>query len=209
MKNMKKMKAKTGSKQDISDADAELIDNPALIDLTKKQGSIAKRLMQTNVKTIKNIAMNKLYPERKFIINMELMNGDFTTFQIFTKKNYFKYLEGSYLIDSSLKYYNLGAKAWCLDYHQGLALPVKKQIPVDDIKTAIEQSGLYEIENSTNPSALTKLLEANLGEGIAKSSQMPDFFKKIYLIVVVGTLSSVAMLVLYVIKSGMLQQINI
>ena len=203
MKNMKKMKAKTGYKQDISDEDAEIIEDPKLIDLTKK------KLIQTNVKTIKNVAMSKLYPERKFIINMELMNGDFTTFQVFTKKNYFKYLDGTYLIDSALKYYNLGAKAWCLDYHQGLAIPVKKQIPVDDIKTAIEQSGLYEIENSTNPSALTKLLEANLGEGIANSSQMPDFIKKMQLLLIVTCLSSVAMLVLYVIKSGMLQQINI
>jgi len=198
------MKAKIGLKSiKSSPEEIEELTDVKLIDVTKK------KLIQTNLKTIKNLAMNKLYPERKFIINMELNNGDFITFQVFTKKQYFKYMDGTYLIDAGLKYYNLGAKAWCLDYHQALATPIRRKIPVDDIKTAIEQSGLYEIENSTNPSALTKLLEANLGEGIANSSQMPDFFKRQQMLIVVSALASVAMLVLYVIKSGMLNQINV
>ena len=160
-------------------------------------------------KWIKQKFMQNIADERKFIVNMQLRAGDWITFQAFPKDNKFTYAGGTYIIDENLKYYNRSAKSYCLNYHQDFSLPIKHEIPVTSIHKAIESTGICEVENSTNPSALTKVLEAKLGEGIAKASQLPDFIKQMRMLVTIGAVSSVVHLVLFVIKSGMLKQISI
>jgi len=123
-------------------------------------------------------------------------------------KNYFKYLGGTYIIDDTLAYDNISSKFLMLDYHQDFCLPIKREIKWNDIQDAIEASGRYEIESSTNPSALTKILEADIGGGVARASSMPDFIKQMKLFVIIAALSSTAMLLLFMIKSGMLNSIK-
>ena len=159
--------------------------------------------------SLRNRLLEKYQKKKTFLINMQLRNGKFTTFLIITKNQYFKYMGSTYVIDSSLSYDNINSRHYCLDYHQDFCLPIKRDFNWKEIQDGIEASRAYEIEASTNPSALTKIIEANMGEGVAKSSQIPDFIKQMKLLLIIGTMASVGMLILFVFKTGMLQGVKI
>lgn len=161
------------------------------------------------INSIKNRLKEKFLKKRTFLINMELRNGKHTTFLITTKNQYFKYMGSIYVIDTELMYDNINAKHYSLDYHQDFALPIKREIKFKEVQEAIEASELYDVESSTNPSALAKILEANMGEGVAKASSIPDFIKQMKLLLIIGTISSVAMLIIFVFKTGMLSGVKI
>jgi len=162
-----------------------------------------------NYKGFKNRLLSNAFKDKTFVINMQLRNGKHKTMLVRTKKNYFKYQEGTYIIDDSLAYDNISSKFLMLDYHQDFVLPIKRSIEWKEIQEAIESSGLYEIENSTNPSALTKLLEADIGGGVARASAMPDFIKQMRLLVIIAAASSLILLILFVFKTGMLSGVKI
>ena len=158
---------------------------------------------------IKNKVRTKFANTKTFLINMELRNGKHRTFLVTTKKQYFNYLGGSYIIDVNLMYDNVDSKYYCLDYHQDFALPILRKLHFKEVQEAIESSRTYEIENATNPTLLARVLEANMGEGVAKASQIPDFIKQMKLLLIIGTISSVIMLLLFVFKTGMLKGMKI
>jgi len=164
--------------------------------------------LPVSIKGMKNRLLSNAFKNKTFIANFCLRNGKHTTVLVRSTKNYFKYLGGTYIIDDTLAYDNISSKFLMLDYHQDFCLPIKREIKWNDIQDAIEASGRYEIESSTNPSALTKILEADIGGGVARASSMPDFIKQMKLFVIIAALSSTAMLLLFMIKSGMLNSIK-
>ena len=161
-----------------------------------------------SAKGVKNRLLSNAFKNKTFIANFQLRNGKHTTVLIRASKNYFKYLNGTYIIDDTLAYDNISSKFLMLDYHQDFCLPIQRSIIWHDIQDAIENSGIYEIENSTNPSALTKILEADIGGGVARASAMPDFIKQMRLLVIIAAVSSTIMLLLFMIKSGMLNSVK-
>ena len=183
--------------------------NPVKKDETKIKDH--NPILKTNKieKTLKNYFRQKFQSRRCFVIAMQLRNGKRRTMLITTKNRYFKYEGGTYVIDPELSYDNIDSKFMWLDYHQDFCLPIKRDFKFRDVQDAIEQSGMYEVENSTNPSSLTKILEANVGEGIAKSSAMPDFFKRIQIFIIITMLSSIILLIAFIFKTGMLKSIKI
>lgn len=162
-----------------------------------------------DIKSIKNRMRERFFAKKTFLINMQLRNGRHTTFMVSTKNQYFKYMGAAYIIDTNLMYDNLSARHYCLDYHQDFALPIQRKINFKEVQEAIEASGMYDIESSTNPTALAKILEANMGEGVAKASAVPDFIKQMKLLLIIGTMASVILLLLFVFKTGMLQGVKI
>ena len=94
------------------------------------------------------------------LVNFELRNGNHRSFTIIDKQGEFRFLKCLYIIDQSLKYYNIDSKMWCLDYHQDYSLPVKRIIRVELIKKAIEDSNIIEAEASTNPSLIDTYVDA-------------------------------------------------
>jgi hypothetical protein len=173
--------------------------------------AVPKRIIgiPADVQSIKNALKIRLAKTKIFLINMELRNGKHRSFLIKTKKQYFRYEGGTYIIDTNLMYDNVDSKFYCLDYHQDFCLPIQRKINYREVQDAIDASRQYEVESSTNPAVLTKILEANVGEGVAKSSQIPDFIKQMKLLLIIGTMSSIIMLLLFVFKTGMLKGVKI
>jgi hypothetical protein len=157
---------------------------------------------------IMNRIKSKMFAGRKYAINMELRNGKHRTFQITPKKDNFNFEGGTYIIDQSLAYDNLDCKTYMLDYHQDFSLPIRRTIPVSDVKRAIEETGMVEVESATNPIALKRILEADVGGGIARSTAIPEFIKQFKLMIGIAMVASVLMLLLFVIKSGMLSSVT-
>ncbi len=163
----------------------------------------------TTGKGFKNRFKDKFFPDRTLLINMELINGFHKLFLVVEKDNGFRYRSKQYIFDNESKYYIIDAKLWCYDFHEDFTIPIKRKIPISEIKKAVEQSNLTEVENSVNPATIERFLKAKIAEGIMKGQQLDIVFKKLTIIGVVTMLSSITMLILFLFKTGMLQQIKI
>ncbi len=152
---------------------------------------------------------DRLFPDRTLLINMELLNGFHKLFLVVEKDGGFNYRKKRYLFDNESKYYVIDAKLWCYDFHEDLTIPIKRKIPITEIKKAIELSNLTEVENSVNPATIERFLKAKIAEGIMKGQQLDLVFKQLKLIGIIGMLSSVILLILFLFKTGMLQSIKI
>lgn len=161
------------------------------------------------IKGIKDVLLDKKFPEKTLLINMELRNGMHRTFMICTQKNHFKFMGGTYLIDTNLKYYLIDSKIWCLDYHQDMTLPIKRQIPTSEIQKAIEASGICEVESATNPSILEQFIKSKVAEGVMKGQAIDEFLKAIRLMLIITCVAVLIHLALFVFKTGMLQGVKI
>ena len=164
---------------------------------------------KTTFKFWKNYAKDRFFSDRTILINLELLNGFHKLFLVIESEGGFLYRKKRYIFDDSSKYYIIDAKLWCYDFHEGLTIPIKRKIPIADIKKAIEESGISEVENAINPATIGRFLKAKIAEGIMKGQQLDIIFKKLMLIGVVTMVSSVLLLILFLFKTGMLQQIKI
>ena len=68
---------------------------------------------------------------------MELTNGFHRTFSVKEKEEGFIFKGKKYLFDDESKYYNIDAKLYAFDYHEGLVLPIRRKIPTTEIKKTI------------------------------------------------------------------------
>jgi len=152
---------------------------------------------------------HKSSQDKIMLINMELRNGQHDTFIIKATNQGFKYKKGYYIFDDELKYYNVGEQLWTLDYHQDCTLPVKRDIPINQIKKALEASNLSEVEYSTNPSVLERFIISKIAEGIMKGQQIDEFLKNLKTWIIIIALSTIIHLILFVFKTGMLKGIKI
>jgi hypothetical protein len=162
-----------------------------------------------SVYQLKQWYIAKYHQDERMLINMELRNGDHTSFIIRTKSSSFTFKSGEYVLDNELKYYHIDSSMYGLDYHQDFALPIKRIIPLNDIGKAVSLSGLSNIEYSTNPSVLSKFVTSKISEGIMKGQMIDEYLKQMKLILVITMVSSLLMLLLFVLKSGMLKGIRI
>lgn len=146
---------------------------------------------------------------RTVLVNMELSNGFRKIFIVAEHEGGFRYRKKRYIFDNESKYYVMDAKLYCYDFHEDFTIPIKRIIPVGDIKKAIENSNLTEVENATNPATLDRFLKAKIAEGIMKGQQLDLVFKQLKLIGIVTMVTTIIYLLLFLFKTGMLQSIKI
>ena len=163
----------------------------------------------TSMKRWKNMLKDKLFASKTVLVNFELINGFHKMFIVIEKDDGFKYNGKKYLFDTQSKYFVIDAKLWCYDYHEELTLPIKRIIPVNDIKKAVELSGVTEVENAINPSTLERFIKARIAEGIMRGQQLDEVLKQLKLIGIISMMSSLILLVLFLFKTGMLQSVKI
>jgi len=159
-------------------------------------------------KDLKQKVKDRMNPERTFLVNFELRNGDHTQFFLNTAQDHFDYLGGQYIIDETLKYYNISASHYCLDYKQGFCLPLKRTWNTKAIQETIESSGLIQCGASTNPSSLDQFIKSKIAEGIMKAQEIDEFFKSIKFIVIVTCFASIISCLILVQQSGLLNNMS-
>jgi hypothetical protein len=176
----------------------------------KKFDAIRSRKSKFNLKYWISHYKDKWFPQKTVLINMELANGMHKQFITLIKKdNTFKYRGKLYLVDNESKYYVIDSKIWAYDFHEDFTLPIKRKIPLIKIKKSIEHSGISEVEYMMNPSTLERFTISKIAEGIMRGQQIDEFFKRIQLLMIITMVAAVIHLVLFMFKSGMLQQIKI
>lgn len=177
--------------------------------MKKKNKDISFQDDITKISDIKNRFKTRYFPSKSILINMELMNGDHRTFvTLIGEDNTFSFSGKRYIIDTEKKYYNISAKLFTLDYHEGIALPILRKIPEGAIKDSIEIDHRG-VEYSINPATLERLLTAKIAEGVLKGAQLDELFKFFKIVLILTLVISAGHLALFVVKSGMLASVNI
>jgi hypothetical protein len=146
-----------------------------------------------------------LTPEKTYLINMELRNGKFSMFAISTNEEYFIHLGHQYIIDDDLKYYIVEAKCYCLDYHQDLALPIRRKVPLNDIRNILEKGGIIDIETAINPANLSRFQISNVIEKVLKGQEIDTMMRMLRLLTIISLLMSGVNLLILLNMSGVLK----
>lgn len=152
---------------------------------------------------------SNVFLDRTIIVNMELNNGFRKMFMVVEKNQGFRYKGGSYVFDNESKYYLVDAKMWCYDFHESFTMPIKRHIPVAEIRKLIENTNITEVENSTNPATLDRFLKAKIAEGIMKGQQLDIVLKQLKLIGIITMVTTVLLTILFVFKTGMLESVKL
>ncbi len=153
--------------------------------------------------------LDKYHPGTIVLINMELTNGFHRSFTVKEKEEGFIFRGKKYLFDDDHKYYNIDAKLYAFDYHEGLTLPIKRKIPVTEIKKTMESTEEIDIEYAINPSTLQRFMTAKIAEGVMKGSQLDEFMRKLQMFLIVTMIAVLVHLALFLYGSGMLQNIKV
>ncbi|MGM0495437.1 MAG: hypothetical protein ACQERX_02120 [Bacillota bacterium] len=178
-------------------------------DSKTKPYNVTKHKSWSDIKGILKSIKIKLNPEKAMLINMELDNGEHTQFTTFINKNHFVRNKKLYIIDDELKYYNISANMWCLDYHESLSIPIKRDLELTKLKREMIDKGITDVDKAINPSNLKQFIDDAVIEKVMKGQKMDDFFHFIKIMVIIIAIMSFLTLALFIKESGMLEQMNI
>lgn len=180
-----------------------------LVDAKIKPFSILKGKSKLSYPYWREWYINKYRVSSAVLINMELLNGFHRIFTVLEKEEGFVFKGKKYLFDDESKYYNIDAKLYAFDYHEGLVLPVKRKIPVTSIKKTLESTEGIDVEYAINPSTLQRFMTAKIAEGVMKGTQLDEFFRKINMFIIVIMVAVLVHLALFIYASGILQNVQL
>ncbi len=152
---------------------------------------------------------DKYFPGKLALIYMELSNGFFRMFKVSEKEEGFIFRGKKYLFDDESKYYNIDARLYTFDYHEGIALPIKRKIPSTQIKKTLESTEGMDIEYAINPATLQRFMTAKIAEGVMKGTQLDEFMRKLQMFLLVTMIASLVHLALFLYASGILQNLSV
>lgn len=176
---------------------------------TVKAFSIMQRTKVGWWKAFKNNMKERFFSTKVMLIHMELRNGFHIQFIAKIRQNEFSYDKGTYIIDDDLKYYDMSAKMWSLDYHQDIAVPVLRKVPVSKIKKAIETKGITDIDTAINPITLKQFIESEVIQKVMKGEEMDKVFKFLKFMLILNVLISAVTAIVILQSSGILAGLRI
>lgn len=190
-------------------AEKKVIDKVEVKDVKYKPFSILRGKSKFSYDFWRTWYLDKYQPGKVVLIHMELTNGFHKLFTIKEKDDGFIFRGKKYIFDDDSKYYNLDTKLYTFDYHEQIALPFKRKIPVNEIKKTMESTEGIDIEYAINPSTLQRFMTAKIAEGVMKGTQLDEFMKKLQMFLIVTMVASVVHLALFLYASGILQNIKV
>ena len=139
--------------------------------------------------------------------NIEFLNGIHTTYAVLEKWGRFKFNKCTYIIDDDYKYYNKGLRGYCLDYHEGIALPIKRKIPANKIHKGLQELNPDNIAYAINPRTLHTFMMNEVIESTIVAVQLTKFFRSVRGFTIVTMVLVFIHLVLYSYREGVFQGI--
>jgi len=168
-----------------------------------------KKFDKLSLEYYKNLWNNMFNSSRCFIINMLLLNGMRRTYLVkITNEGTFKINNKEYVIDESLKYYDVAIGLYCLDYHESVSLPYKNKIKINDIMDGMEKAKISDVETAINPSTLRRFITSQVIEKVLKGAEMDDVFKFIKIFLILIFIGVAGCLIILIQTSGILKNLN-
>ena len=188
--------------------DVKVVVDNKTIEVEPKGFSIQKVTGKFSINYWKEHFKEKYFSAKIVLINIELVNGFHRSMVVIENDGGFKFRDKKYIFDDDSKYYNMDAKLYCFDYHENLALPIKRKIPVTAIKKTIESTDDIDIEYAINPSTLQRFMTAKIAEGVMKGTMLDEFLRKLQMFIIVIMVAVLVHLMLFLYASGILENIQ-
>jgi hypothetical protein len=145
--------------------------------------------------------------KRVVMVNMELKNGNHRSFIVYTSENGFSYNKARYLFDNESSYYNVDFRFWCFDYHEDFVLPIKKTVPIKEIKDMIDMD-YHEISHSVNPNTIENFIVSEIAKNIMSGASVWEFLRNARLIWVVELILGIVNFLLLLNLSGVFDKLK-
>jgi hypothetical protein len=133
-----------------------------------------------------------------FLARIKLRNGEKIAIIVDTKKSYFMYKGGAYIVDFSKSEWDATARMYYSEYHEDISFPIHFNIPVIELKKKLEESAIKDIDLSANPYVLKKFIESEFIQKVAQGAdahQELSFIKTMVLISMIIILINSIMLI--------------
>ena len=189
---------KPSSKTEIIKRAKELIVKKNLPDTTFKGVSVEPKEKRFSIKNI----FKKKDDKKTLLINMELFSGFMTHFHAIIENGSFNYHDGTYILDLSMTYWDIEAKYYALDYHEGFCLPLKRHVDVGDLNNAILKSDSYDCETATNPSLIKQFLLSNIIEQVVAGARLSKWLQAMRIMMIASLVIGAITLLILFIKLG-------
>ena len=140
---------------------------------------------------------------KTWLIDMQLFNGKHIQKVIMCNGSTFELYGGKYIIDPNKAVDNISANMDQLYYHQGISIPIEKNIDYTKLKDYF-QSHYIEMRELINPYSVKQAIESDVVSQLASGGSLR---KKILVILYVGVATLIIVLgflLLYMQKTGML-----
>ena len=144
---------------------------------------------------------------RSIIVNLELINGNHTSFVVLEKNGGFKFKGKLYLFDNESKYYHVTGRSYCYDYHENICLPLKRKIPAEMITSFLEDK-YPDIQYAINPQLLEAFETSNIIEGILKGASLEKWMRMIFIILIIILVLVVIFMIMFMFKTGMFNAVK-
>lgn len=200
---IEQLKAEKAAQEKAAQEEAVIFAEP-----TKEINPVYHKRSKMDFKYWKDKWHEKVAARKVVQINMELVNGFHISMLAVEKEGGFTYRKKQFIFDGDSKYYNMSSKLWCYDFHESFSLPIKRILPVVDIRKTVEAAGVSEVEYATNPSTLGQFVTAKIAEGIMKGQALDEAIRRLLWITIVGAGASIILLLLFAQKTGMFDQVT-
>lgn len=127
-----------------------------------------------------------------FLVHMKLRNGDKVHFIADAKQLYIFFESGAYLVDQTCMEWNKTAKMYECFYHQDYSMPIKIDVPVNELVQNMEKTEDEDIVLESNPYVLRKFIT---GEFVQKAAQGSEILNDIGWIKTMQTIHTIAFLI--------------
>ena len=103
----------------------------------------------------------------------------------------------------------MNLQVWCLDYHENISLPIKRDINATRIKRNIMERGVVETEQAINPKTLQQFIESQVIEKVMKGQELDAVLRFLKIMIILAVVIGVIHFGLFLQASGILENLKI
>jgi hypothetical protein len=129
----------------------------------------------------------KIFKKRSlFIAVLLLNNGKYDMVTVVDESGYFRYKGKTYVIDLGFMREDVNTSLNMLFYYEGMSLPLKLDVDVDELTQELEKVGQDDIITAINPSTLQAFIKSEVIKQLISSGDLTSEMKSVKTLILVS-----------------------
>jgi len=153
------------------------------VDYLKKRGFVRKILQSVT-------------PGNKYLVKMQLNNGEIIFFVIKSQNKYFIYQNGAYVIEMTSCRKDKSTGLRMLEYIQGCSLPISLELKSSDIIKELDDGMHKDVEMSIDPSILKLFVEGTFVEKVMQGDALDKDLGLLRILMIITVVMELIILIL-------------
>lgn len=142
------------------------------------------------------------------LVNMQMKSGKRDFFVVSGDASDFSHKGKTYILSDYGRYHIPSLDMMAYDFHEDISLPILHNIGSDDIKRAVNESGI-ECNRQIDPLILDDYIKAKISQNvIASGAKLHSYLGLILILVIILLAELTIFFIIFVVKTGMLSQLK-